>query len=100
MKHDMKHVYATVSMSYNILLFAERRGESAQSRYVDSGTLLYHAAAAAIKKSLTYLCIVELCLHIQRLQHLIENRLQAERWRFLTLYLHLAELKIFPCENY
>lgn len=65
---------------------------SAQSLYVDSSTLYY--AAAGILEWLTYLCIVELCLHIQWLQNLIENRLQTERCRFLTLHLHSAEKKI------
>lgn len=65
---------------------------SAQSLYVDNGTLYY--AAGGILERLTYLCIVELCLHIQRLQNLIENRLQTERCSFLTMHLHSAEKNI------
>lgn len=38
----------------------------------------------------THLCVVELCLHVQRLQNLIENRLQAEGCGFLTLHVCLA----------
>lgn len=38
-----------------------------------------------------YLCIIELCLHIQRLQNLVENGLQTEQCGFLTLWVHSAD---------
>lgn len=41
----------------------------------------------------TYLCVVELRLHVQWLQNLIEKRLQTEHCSFLTLNIHLAEKK-------
>ncbi len=95
MKYDMERViYATVwtCMSDNTVVW----NTSAQSLYVDCGTWYY--AAGGILKRLTYLCIVELCLHVQRLQNLIENRLQTERCSFLTLHLHSGE-KVFPCKK-
>lgn len=57
------------------------RNTSARSVYADGD--VYDAAATW--ERLSYLCVVELGLHIQRLQNLIENRLQTERCRLLTL---------------
>lgn len=45
-------------------------------------------------EELIYLCVVELRLHIQRLQNLIKNRLQAEHRSFLIRYRHRAENNI------
>ena len=94
MKHDMKHgVYAKVRTCMwgdTVLLFAEWNGGKYECSQSVCMTLLFYAGAS-FWEQLTYLCIVELCLHIQRLQNLIENRLQTESWSFLTLYVHSTD---------
>jgi len=57
--------------------------------------MVYRVTAHTLQGCLsgTYLCIVELCLHVQRLQNLIENRLKTECWGFLTVLLHSAKKK-------
>lgn len=56
--------------------------------------LLLIYAGAVMRPSHTYLCVVELRLHVQWLQNLIEKRLQTESWSFLTLDIHLSEKKM------
>lgn len=50
-----------------------------------------HLNYAAVCQWHTHLCIVELCLHIQWLQNLIENGLQTECCSFLTLCIHFIQ---------
>lgn len=89
MKWSVLYIYSSVRtcMSYHtVLLFAER----------PDFLLIY--AGAGVREWHSYLCIVELRLHVQWLQNLIKKGLQTERCSFLTLNIHLAEKKCIRLE--